>query len=214
MVVLALLGAAFTFLIASWYIRFEREDYVLHTQLKISEQETTLAAIAELTDRDGADAVVEKIIRDCSLENRDRFDTLLSKLAELRGSDLVEIEQLFDACGNFYAERKAVMTARFEREFEVYSDFIELLELIDGKADAYALDREAWGTLVTMEKERSELSSRLVSIQGEIIVALRTGTKVSSDEIQSLLVEAQQIKDRLGTLGESIDLKRQEILSL
>jgi len=214
LLILALCFAALTLFFASLYIKAEKEEFVINTQLKISEQETTLAAIAELTDHDGADAVVERIIRDCSIENRDRFDTLLSKLALLRGSELAEIEKLFDACGNFYAERKAVMVARFEREFEVYSDFIELLAVADTKTDRYEEDKEAWGSLVTMEKERSELSTRLVSIQGEIIVALRAGTSVSSDGIQTLLVEAQQIKDRLVELGSQIDQKRQEILSL
>jgi hypothetical protein len=198
----------------SIYIQEERKEYILKTELMISKQETKLAAIAELTDRDGADAVVEAIIQDCSLENRDRFDTLLSRLSSLKGTELKEIEQLFNACGNFYAERKAVMVARFEREFEVFLDFIDILTLVDKKADDLTYNVEGWGKLVEMEKERSTLSTRLVVIQGEIIQALLKGASIASDEMQSLLVEGQQTKEALEKLSVEIDTQRQEVLAL
>jgi hypothetical protein len=55
----ALFFVFLTFLAASIYIRDVQSEYALKTQLKIAQQETKLAAIAELTGRDGADAVVE-----------------------------------------------------------------------------------------------------------------------------------------------------------
>jgi hypothetical protein len=214
LIVFGLLFCAAVLFAASLYIRDERTDYVLTTQVKISEQETTLAAIAEITDRDGADAVVESIIKDCSPQDRERFDLLLSKLAALNRSELSEIDQLFGVCGNFYAQRKAVMVARFEREFEVYRDLIEILKLVDGQNDTYAQSEEGWGKLVKEEKERSELSSRLVAIQGEIITALLRNVSITSDEMQLLIVEGQQIKNELEALSVTIDEDRQAVLAL
>lgn len=202
------------FLAASIYIREVQSDYVLNTRLQISEQETQLAALAELTDRDGADAVVERIIKDCSPENRGRFDTLLSKLGELNAAELKEIEQLFNACGNFYAERKAVMVARLEREYEIYLDFIEILSLVDESASVATYNVEGWRALVDKEKERSELSTKLVNIQGQIITALLENMPIASERMQLLMVEGQQTKERLSSLSTDIDLLRQEILDL
>jgi predicted type IV restriction endonuclease len=210
----ALFFAFLTFLAASVYISDVQNDYALKTQLKISEQETKLAAIAELTGRDGADAVVEEIIKDCSIENRERFDTLLSSLAELNAQELIEVEQLFNSCGNFYAERKAVMVARLEREYEVYLDFIDILSLIDEEASKVTYNIEGWGNLVAQEKKRSELSTSLVSIQGQIIDSLRKKTPLSSDEMQLLLVEGKETKDALIKISTEIDDLREKVLDI
>ena len=147
---LALFFIFVVFFGASLYIKDAQSEYILQTQLTIAEQETRLAAIAELTARDGADAVVSEIIKDCSSENRERFDTLLGLLSQLRGAELREVESLFNACGNFYAERKAVMVARLSREFEVYEDLIEILSLFDQKAQSITYDVSGWREFVAM----------------------------------------------------------------
>lgn len=210
----ALFFVFLTFLAASIYVKDVQSEYALKTQVKIAEQETKLASIAELTGRDGADAVVEEIIKDCNPENRQQFDSLLSKLAELNAVELKEIEQLFNTCGNFYAERKAVMVAKLAREYEVYLDFIEILSLIDEKAEKVTYDVEGWGSLVALEKNRSELSTELVTIQGRIIDELRKQTPISSDEMQLLLVDGKMTKDELISVSSDIDDLRQEILNI
>lgn len=210
----ALFFAFITFLGASIYISDVQSEYALKTQLKIAEQETKLAAIAELTGRDGADAVVEEIIKDCSTANRERFDNLLGLLSELDQTELLEVEQLFDSCGNFYAERKAVMVTRLEREYEVYLDFIDILTLIDEEASRVTYDIQGWGNLVALEKKRSVLSRDLVSIQGAIIDALRKKIPLSSDEMQLLLVDGKETKDALMQVSTEIDDLRQEVLDV
>jgi hypothetical protein len=210
----ALFFVFLTFLAASIYIRDVQSEYALKTQLKIAQQETKLAAIAELTGRDGADAVVEEIIKDCSIENRQRFDTLLSRLAELNAVELIEVEQLFNSCGNFYAERKAVMVTRLEREYEVYLDFIDVLSLVDEEESKVTYDVEGWGKLVEQEKKRSELSTSLVLIQGKIIDSLRKKTPISSDQMQLLLVEGKETKDALIKISSEIDDLREKVLDV
>ena len=208
------LFAALTLLGASLYINNVQSSYVSQTQIKIAEQETRLAALSEMIDKEAADAVVEKIIQDCSPENRDRFDTLLGKLSQLHYQELTETKQLFDSCGNFFAQKKAVMVSRLEREYEVYTDHIEILQLIDGDIQEIAQKKEQWGSLVNFESQRSELSSKLVSIQGDIIEALLEGVSVTSDEMKENLDAAQTSKDTLIYLNTKIDELRGEIVRL
>ncbi len=206
--------AVCVFVFTAWYIQEMKSDIQSIATLKIAEQEKVLTTLAEVTDRDGADSVVEKIIQDCSSENRARFDTQLSRLPELRGAELVEMEQLFNACGNFFAERKAVMVARLKREYEVYLDLISILALVDSKEATLRYDTKTWGNLVLLEDERSVLSTKLVTIQGDIIRQLKLGTPLSSDTMQSTLVDGQKTKDTLIQLSERIDVVRQSLLEI
>jgi hypothetical protein len=197
-----------------WYIRETNSDIVSSTKLKIAEQEKRLASIAEVTGRDGADAVVEKIIQDCSADKRARFDTQLSKLPTLKGVELVDVEQLFSTCGNFFAQRKAVMVSRLEREYEMYLDFLEVLALVDSKDAILEYDAERWGVLVKKEVERSALSTKLVEIQGEIINNLKANVSVTSDAMQATLVEGQKTKEALLSISSEIYTLRQSILDI
>lgn len=199
---------------ASWYVKEIQSDYVLTTQLQISEQETKLSSIALLTSKDGADPVVENIIKDCSSENRERFDMLLGKLAQLKGQELKETEQLFNACGNFYAERKAVMVARLQREYEVYVNLIDILSLVDKKAKTVSYNVADWKRLVEMETKRSELSTQLVDVQGEIIRALLQNIVVESEQMQLLLVKGQETKEALESITIQIDQLRPSVLDV
>jgi hypothetical protein len=186
-----------TLFVVSLYIKDQRSDLVLQAKLKIAEQETVLTNIAGLARTDSADPVVAAIVQDCELQNRARFDELLGKLSTLRGAELLEVENLFNACGDYFAQQKAMMSARFEREYEVYLDFIDMLKLIDPKADGITYDTDGWKILVDKEKKRSELMVKLVAIQGDIIQAMKKNVSISSEEMQLLLVEGQQTRDAL-----------------
>lgn len=210
-------GALFIFvtvLAASYVLRELQSDYVSATRIKLAEQETTLASLSELIGRDGADAVVADIIQDCSAQNRERFDLLLGRLSTLQRQELTEVEQLFNACANFYPVRKAVMVAQFEREYEVYRDLIDILTLVDDNAAYLTYQTDKWEQLVGLEKERSELSTRLVEVQGTIIRALGDGTLASSAQMQQLLGDGQEIKDSLVFTSMQIDELRASILDL
>jgi hypothetical protein len=106
------------------------------------------------------------------------------------------------------------MVARFEREFEVYLDFIEVFSLVDKNADERTYNVEGWRKLVEMEKERSVLSTKLVTVQGEIIQKLLDNVTISSEEMQTLLVEGQQTRESLTQLSVQIDVQRQSVLAL
>jgi len=213
-VVGGLMIAGVIFLGTSTYVHIQQAEYVSTMKLLISNQETILMSIAEVTDRNGADAVVESIVKDCDIEDRQRFDGLLSNLGTLIGVELVEVDQLFNACGSFFAQRKALMTARLNREFEVYSDYITLLNIVDSKSESSTYPVSTWSELVSLELQRSELSNQLVVIQKNIIQALLDRALIQSEQMLTEVNNAQEIQDTLSYVGVKIDALREDVAGL
>ncbi|MFT7506919.1 MAG: hypothetical protein ACI92I_000055 [Acidimicrobiales bacterium] len=198
----------------SLYIHTQQAEYVSTMKLLVSEQETTLISIAEVTDRNGADAVVAEIVKDCDTQDRQKFDELLGNLGTLNKAELVEVDQLFGACGDFYAERKALMVARLNREFEVYQDYVTLLDIVDSRSEQIFYPVAKWSELASFELQRSSLSSELVVIQKDIIQALLDGVSVQSAQMLSEVTKAQEVNDTLSYIGVKIDAIREDIIGL
>ncbi len=192
---------------ASYYVHNLTAETNLLLQLKVAEQEKTLVGLAELVNTNGADSVVSTIVKDCSLDSRDRFENLLNQLGSLRGTDLQEVDQLFEACGGFFATRKSAMVARFERELGVYEDYIELYDTLDSRADKTLYPIAEWQQLVIIESERADLQRKQVEIQGDIITALQSGQSPASDDIKTKLIVAEDIVQNFSVL----DARAQEI---
>jgi len=209
---LVVLGVVFY--CVSLYVQAQQAEYVSMMRLLVSEQETTLVSIAEVTDRNGADAIVASIVNDCVTKDRQRFDTLLGSLGELSQAELVEVNQLFGACGNFYAERKALMVARLHREFEVYEDYVRLLDVVDSRSESIVYPVAMWAELTALESQRSTLSSELVMIQKDIILALLDGVSIQSKQMLTEVTKAQEAKDTLSYTGVKIDTLREDIIGL
>lgn len=206
----ACIFGAIVFLGASYYVTQLKEEVALIMQVRIAEQEQTLAAIAEITDQNGADSVAADIIRDCPADSRIRFESLLNRLGSLSGAELVEIESLFDACASFFSERKAIMVARMEREFEVYRDYVDLYTKLDVRTVPTQYQVSDWEKLTQLEKRRGDLLREQVAIQATIIAALQEGLSITSD-LEKELVRAQQITQEAGALNQQIDTVRQEL---
>lgn len=213
-VLVAFVLAGMLFLGASAYVADRQAAYVAQIKLLAAEQETTLATLAQTIDRGGADAVVASLIKDCEAEKRTRFDTLLSNLDTLTRAELQEVDGLFDACGDYYAQRRAVMVARLGREFEVYRDYVSLLAIADKRTPLHDFPVETWTEVVDLEKERSTLTLALVSIQDEIISLILSGTAPDSEAVRSKVIEAAEINDTLSYIGIQIDSKREAAIGL
>lgn len=199
---------------ASWYVSEQQSEYVAQIKLFTAEQETTLATLAQTIDRDGADAVVSSLILDCEPDNRKRFDELLASLDSLSRTEIQEVDGLFDACGDYFAQRRAVMVARLEREFEVYRDYVELIKITDKRAPLSEYPVEKWTEVVELEKQRSQLSIQLVRIQDEIITSLLKGVAPGAEEIRLQVTEASEVKDTLSYTGVRIDEIREDAIGL
>lgn len=205
-ILLACIGCVFY--VSSYYVEQQKEQIVDGLTIEILEHEKTLSTIAEITDRNGADTVVESIIIDCSAENRQRFELLLNNLSSLSPNELLEVEDLFDGCARFFSSRKAVMVARMEREYEVYKSLVDLLKILDGTIVNEQYNIEAWGQLVSFEKKRSSIFDQQVRVQYEIIKALQNGERVNSEVITTMLTEAQNITQEATVVNRQIDALR------
>lgn len=185
-------------LISSYIVSERLQTFEATSRVQIAEQEALLSTIAETTARNGADSITESIVQDCQIDDRSRFDTLLGSLDNgLQRYELIELERLFDSCGSFYAERKAVMVARFAREIEVYESYVEHLSAITGKDEVEEYQVGAWKNLAAGEKTQSALFSSLVRLQKEIIDALLSGKTASSEEIVTILNEVRETREEL-----------------
>lgn len=212
------LGAAILFVFAyvgGVLIARERlADLRSELLLQTSEQQALLFTIAETTSRNGADDITERIVKDCSLEERTLFDSLLGRLnSGLLKTELTTLERLFGRCGSFYAERKSVMVARLEREVEVYESSVKQLEQIGG-VDTNDFQVDLWKQLVLEESKQSAEFSSLVQLQDKIITALLEGKSVNSSEIIGILDEVKIVQQSLSDANMSAGEKRRALDAL
>lgn len=201
---------ALALLLAGVYVNYLQRELSLLLQLKIVDQEKTLVSLSEITNRNGADAVAETIIKDCDPANRARFEELLNTLSTLNGGELSELDSLFSACASFFAERKAVMVSRLEREFEVYEGYIELYATVDDADAIISYPTEDWRQIVALENERKELLQEQLVIQAQVITSIKNGDR-QSDSFQSLLVRASQINEESAAVNSEIAVVRQRL---
>lgn len=190
-------------------------DLVNTIELQLTEQRSLMLSIAETTARNGADSVTEQIVQDCSMNERTRFDELLSRLDQgLSNDELVELERLFGRCGSFYAERKLAMSSRLERELAQYKAYVAQLTAITGEDRSETLLITSWERLVTQEQQLSQEFAKLVVKQYEIISALLAGRTRESEEIQTILREVKEIQDGLIVINSQAASTRSEVSNL
>ena len=201
--------------IVQFLVNERLEDLLATVTLQQSEQRALLVGIAETTARNGADAVTESVVKDCSPTERDRFDRQLGRLdAGLSQTELVELNSLFSSCGSFFAERKSLMVARMKREFDLYESYTEQLEVLRGTELDDESKLEEWRSLVEFEAKQNELFTSLVSLQGRIIDELLAGNTVNSPEMEEILAEVREVRENLTLASTQASSVRSEVLSL
>jgi len=191
------------------------QELQLETQVLIAEQETLLTSIAEITARNGADELTERIIKDCSLNERNKFDELLSSLEKgLTKTQLVELERLFGRCGPFFAERKAVMVTRMSREIEVLELLVNQLSNLTSTDATKEYQLEDWKKLSELEIKQSDLFSSLVSLQDGIITELLEDNIASSANITAILKEVNTVQQELTAANSEASTVRATLVPL
>ncbi len=213
-----LLGASILFLFAyvgGILIARERlADLRNELQLQAADQRALLSTIAETTARNGADEVTEKIVKDCSVDERTAFDNLLGRLDKgLSQSELITLERLFGRCGSFYSERKSVMVARLWREVEVYENLVAQLEQLKG-SDIQSYNVGLWQALAEDEQKQSDAFRLLVTQQDKIIAALIASNGFVSPEVTNILDEVKDTQKVLLETRATATEKRQALISL
>ena len=212
---IAIAVVAMTTALISMVVQDRLEGYQATLRVQIANQEALLATIAETTARNGADSVTESIIQDCPLEDRSRFNDLLGRLdSGLSRSQLLELDQLFGACGSFFAERKAVMVARLAREIEILETYISQLQSISNNTETLEQQLSEWKRVAEGEQTQSVLFSELVRLQKAIINELLAGNTAGSDEIISILNEVRETREALLLAKTQTDTIRGNLTAL
>lgn len=199
---IALLAFVIAILIvgSAWYIDTALENVETRLESNISASHAKLSELAIMTDRNAADVLTEQIITDCA--RRSEFENLLNTLGSASQRELLSAQNLFESCGSFYAERKALMVAQLEREYQgLLSTMALVRELRDLTAEEDRLTQ--WGTLVELEQTRSNFLNEQTSIQSEIITLLIDDRAQS--RITELVRQAQNINESLKVTDAQID---------
>jgi hypothetical protein len=187
---------------------YNERDMVSHITHNLDVQKVHLRELALIVDRNGADETVAQIVLDCS--ERTEYETLLTDLATLNKSDLVKVQGLFESCGNFYNQRKALMVMKLSLVVEQYTELTQLLEGVQHtRAESYQLEK--WIELVELEKNRSTTLHDQTAIQAHIITLLISGTSANNKEVQALVKEAQSMGELLTVNDHKIDTLRDSL---
>ena len=185
---------------SAWFMHQSRMETLSMLQTNIKTQTVLIAELALLTDRNGADEVTEKIISDCP--RRSEFENQLVSLSTATQKELLRTQQLFESCGAFYAERKALMVSRLEREFQSLRSNLALLRTIrDLTPEEESLSD--WKALIELEKTRSTLLGEQTAIQEEIISLLIGGTNTQA-KITTLVQNGQNVNQLLSVTDAQI----------
>ncbi len=187
-------------------------DFRAVTQSNISAQQTVLETLSQKLERAGADEVVQKIIPDCPHAEQIRFDTLLDKLDDgLQTTQLEELERLLYRCGENFAQRKAVMAMRLEREVSIYQQFLEQSEELSlSGIEDFRKRFTLYERLAEEERKQSSYFSDLVLYQGDIIRSLIAGSAPDSEAITSILTNVSDTRDLISVSQiESASLRRE-----
>jgi len=215
LVLMIVVGIVVAYFVIQMVVNERLEDLQSQIKIQISEQETVLATIAETTARNGADAITESVVRDCTVDERGRFDALLGNLDKgLSVSDLTELERLFGRCGSFYAERKSVMVARLTREIEVYDAYVAQLDAVSDADVVNEYKVPTWKNLAAEEQKQSELFSKMVNLQDQIIQTLLSGKQADSEEIAKILQDVSTTQQTLLVANKQAANIRSELVSL
>lgn len=206
--------------VGGWYgakLLLSRHD--AHTlslvDAEIQTQKSQLVYIADITRQNGADESTTKIIVDCGSSYRQRFDTLLDSLSTtITPAELRELDGLFYKCGRFYAERKAIMAARLDREVDRYVALKELRRGIRPESTDITAELAAWQAIADAEQKWADYFNGLVTHQGTIITLLQNGKRTTSPEVMAILSDANASRQQMEILGIQIQAERDTLAKI
>jgi hypothetical protein len=193
MITWVIIGALVIYLFTAVITGTRLRDIQQTVRTEIDAQHVSLVTFAKTATSNEADTETLEIIRDCSKSEREQFYELLGNLNnKLTATQLSELQVLFGRCGDYYAVRKSIMTARLEREIDVYKSLVDILNAVTRQDNAAAFQLAAWDELAVVEKSESDSYSELVTLQDKIITALLAGKAPDSAQVKEILEEVAQ----------------------
>ena len=195
---------------AAAIVNNQQDRLISELRSQIRSQHEILATLTIETDKNDTDETFAGLVKDCTA--RQRFEELLNKLTSLQRRELIELQQLFEDCGDFHAVRKSFLVYRLEREYEVLREEVLLLEEVIEDATLVA-EVSAWGAIVGDEQKRSILLDEQVSLQREMISALLKGQRINSKELTEMITHTKSIVEELEAVDKQIDAIRSGLVT-
>jgi len=191
-----------------WFVTERLSDITTTLDTEIAAQEDRLMEYAEALYRNTSLPGEEDVVSDCRLKHRNRFDSYLIRLENLPRADFPELQILFDACADYFAERKAVTLRNFEIELDKLRTLLLLrdqLSLTGGTAEKRI---DAWTVLDELENKRYNILREQVSLQAEIINLLEEGASPSNEAVRQKMRRANEIKETGSVLVHEVNTAR------
>jgi hypothetical protein len=167
--------------------------------------------IARELGRGASTEEVDLIVGGCTFDEQSNYDTLLSQLDKgLERAKLVELSDLFSACGSVAATKRSSMVALLsakQSELETVTNLKSILAGDDAESDT------TWADLVRVETEISQTYNQLVTAQGRIISALLRNVAPTELAIESIRATAQMNREKLSQLTGEASKIRQSLLN-
>lgn len=191
----------------------KHDAFVLATiDTSVTTQKKYLIAVADATRNNNGDDDINKVITDCKVNDRNRFDTLLDTLSKsITTNELTELNSLFDKCANFYALRKAVMTVHLNRAVTEYIELKRMRNQIHPYTSDIAVEFTTWQKIADSETKWSDYFSNLVTEQGLVIALFRNGKTATSPEVLKILEQVKNERAQLEVLGSEITQYRNSL---
>lgn len=207
------IGFLLVFAIASLVTEKRLSVYKTLLDDKIAEQVKSLGDLAIVTGRGASNDRAEILVKECRSEERSEFEALLASLnSELNKYELGRLTNLFGDCGHVFANRRTSMYLQMQDEFNELKTLVEMRNQFED-FDDNSINYSKWEELVRNEEEISKIFQDMVRVQGEIINVLLSGKNVNSEEVNNLLKEAQEIKNKLGEATEKASSIRVSLIS-
>ncbi len=181
--------------------------------LLIAEHEADLMDYSNMLRTNRATHAVSMIVHDCSPDKRAQFDAALSRLSELKRSELESLDRIFAECAYFYPEQQALMSMLLNDKFESYVDLLDMFSERARLLDPRTEERLLWRKLVELEATRSGLSLELVEVQRNILNMLLSGSASTDPAFDAERKKATEILDRTITAMNEIESVRKELNS-
>src|SRR3990167_8648569 len=148
-------GLLIVYVSASVVVEKRMYDLRLNTDASYEVQEEAVVATAKLRSQGAANEAIAQVVSECPLSEMSRYDDLLSSLDKgLARADLVDLETLFNRCGDT-ASSRAGMALLLEKEVSYLTHLSEQKALLGSEVDVQTLT--SWQTLSQKEKEISVL---------------------------------------------------------
>jgi hypothetical protein len=205
-----IVGTLIVFLTSSLIVEKRLSDLRSSIDKEITAGLDTLKEMAPMMANGDQNEVISSLIKNCPATENSNYDRLLGSLDNgLAQNELKELEMLFKLCGHIPADRRAGMVYLMEQQLNDLNLLAERREFL-GSFSKEDLSLEDWARLLSKEKEISELFLGLVESQGQIIDGLIS--RIGTDELAAIQVEAQNIKAKLVVAAEEASVLRSTLI--